>query len=69
MNDINDDSVLFSVPVSPDSVTVSQHEQYQNPETEAAKWNSAITHFIIYTCAFPTQSSMKMYLLSFIRGF
>ena len=43
-----------SVPVSHDSVTVSQHTQYQDPETEAAKWNSAIVSFIIYTCAFPT---------------
>ncbi len=43
-----------SVPVSHDSVTVSKHVQYQNPETEAAKWNAAIIHFIIYTCAFPT---------------
>ncbi len=31
-----------SVRVSPDSETVSQHEQHQDPETEAAKWNSAI---------------------------
>ena len=37
-----------SVPVSHDSVTVSQHAQYQDPETEAAKWNSAIIHLIIY---------------------
>ncbi len=29
-----------SVLVSHDSVTVSQHAQYQDPETEAAKWNS-----------------------------
>lgn len=39
-----------SIP-SPDSVTGSQHEQ--NPETEAAKWNSAVIKPIIYTCAFP----------------
>ncbi len=32
------------VPVSHDSVTVSQHVQYQGPETEAAKWNSAIVN-------------------------
>ncbi len=49
----------LSVPVSQDSVTVSQHEQYQDPETEAAKWNSAIIHFIIYTCAFPTVTVKK----------
>ncbi len=43
-----------SVPVSHDNGTASQHAQYQDPETEAAKWNSAIIHFIIYTCAFLT---------------
>ncbi len=31
---------------------VWQWAQYQDPETEAAKWNSAIIHFIIYTCAY-----------------
>ncbi len=31
-----------SVPVSHDNVTVSQHEQQQDPETETAKWNSDI---------------------------
>lgn len=42
-----------SVPGSHDSVTVSQHEQYPDPETQAAKSNSAIIHFIIiHTCAF-----------------
>lgn len=35
------------------SVTLSQNEQYQDPETDTAKWNSAIIHCIIYTCAFP----------------
>ncbi len=29
-----------SVPVSHGSVTESQSEQHQDPETEAAKWNS-----------------------------
>ncbi len=43
-----------SVPVRHDSVTVSHYEQYQDPETEAAKWKSAIIYHIIYTCAFPT---------------
>ncbi len=33
---------LCSVPVSHDRVTGSQHAQYQDPETEAAKRNSAI---------------------------
>ncbi len=32
--------------VNHDSVTVSQHAQYQDHETDAAKWNSAIIHFI-----------------------
>ncbi len=31
-----------SLPLSHDSVTASQHEQYRDPETEAVKWNSAI---------------------------
>lgn len=30
-------------------MTVSQHGQYQDPETETAKWNPAIIHFVIYT--------------------
>lgn len=34
-------------------VTVSQRVQCQDPEPEAATWNSNIIHFIIYTCAFP----------------
>lgn len=29
---------------------MSQHEQHRNPETEAAQWNSSISHLIIYTC-------------------
>lgn len=47
-------------------MTGSQHAQYQNPETEAAKWHSAIINFIIYTCAFPTvarQTPVKTGLL------
>ncbi len=40
--------------VSPAGVTtVSQHVS-QALETEAATWSSAITNFIIYTCAFHT---------------
>ena len=31
-----------------DSVMVSQHEQYHNPETEVATWNSAINNFMTY---------------------
>ncbi len=38
-----------SVPVSHDSVTVSQHAQNQDPESEAAEWNLAIITFISYT--------------------
>ncbi len=33
---------------------MSYHVQYQDLEIEAAKWNSANIHFIIYACAFPT---------------
>ncbi len=33
---------------------MSQHVQYQDPETAAAKWDVAIIHFIICTCAFPS---------------
>ena len=45
----------------PDSVTVSQHAQYQGPENEAAKWNSAIIHLITYTCAFPTVTCQNVF--------
>lgn len=31
---------------------VSQHKQHQDTESEAAKWNSDIINFIIYTYAF-----------------
>ncbi len=34
------------------SVPVSHEKCDSEPETEAAKWNSAIIHFNIYTCAF-----------------
>lgn len=43
-----------SVPVSQDSVTVSQHAQHQDPEPDAAKWYSAIIKFIIHTRTFST---------------
>ncbi len=39
-----------SAPVSHDSVSNHHdllHAKYQDPETEAAKWNSAIVDFII----------------------
>ncbi len=42
----------FYVPVSHDSVAVSQHVQYQDPETEAAKLNSAIIKCLFYTYTF-----------------
>ncbi len=52
-----------SVPVCHDSVTVSQYARYKDPETEAAKWNSAVIHFIIYTCAYPAVTHQIGYLL------
>ena len=50
---------MSSVPISHGSVTVSRHGQYQGPEMEAAKSNSA-THFIICTCAFPTVTHVNV---------
>ncbi len=47
-------------PVGHDSVTASQHAQHQDPETEAAKWNSAIINLIIYTCAFPSAACQNV---------
>lgn len=44
-------SVLFEGCSKPDSV--SEHVQFQHPETEAAKWNSALIHtpvFLTVTC-------------------
>lgn len=32
----------------------NKRAQYQDPENDTAKWNSAIVHFNIYICAFPT---------------
>lgn len=43
-----------TVPERHDTVTGSQHAEYQDPETEVDKWNSVTIHFIIYTRAFPT---------------
>lgn len=31
--------------------SICQYAQYQHPETEAAKWDTVIIRFIIYTCA------------------
>lgn len=38
-----------SVPVSLYSVTVSQHEQYWDPETEAAEYNSTMLNCFTFT--------------------
>lgn len=46
--------VYSRVPISCDSVMVSWHAQCQVPEAEAAKWNQAVIHFIIFTCVFST---------------
>lgn len=43
-----------SVPVSHESMTVSQHVHYRDPDTETAKWNSIFINLIILTFAFPT---------------
>ena len=50
-NRVNDGSDLFKCVSKPHRC---ESERLQGPETEAAKWNSAIINFIIYTCAFPT---------------
>lgn len=49
----------LNVPVSPDSLTVSEHQQYQNLETEAARLNLTIINFLIYKCEyfFPINTS------------
>lgn len=49
--------IRASVPVNHDNMTVSQHVQYQDHETEADKWNSAIIHFLFYACAFPVKKA------------
>lgn len=36
-----------SASVSRDSVTMSRSAQNQDPETQAAEWNSDIIHFIV----------------------
>ena len=51
-----------SVPLSRDSVTVSCHAQYQDPENEAAKWNSAVINYIIYICAFSTVTCQNAFV-------
>ncbi len=47
-NNIDEGSVFSKCPSKP---RVRQHAQYQNVETEAAKWNSAIIKFIIHICS------------------
>lgn len=42
------------------SVPVSD-ESNEDPETEAAKRDSAITDFIIYTCAIPTVTCQNVF--------
>ena len=44
-----------------DNVTVRQDEQYQDPQTEAAKWNSAIVGFMIYTCSLKRPYCVKSF--------
>ncbi len=53
--------LYLSVQVSRDSVTESQHEQYQDTNTEVSKWNSAIINCIIYTCAFPAVTCQNVF--------
>ncbi len=57
---------LFSpgLPVSHGDTTVSQNEQYQDLGTKAAKWDSAIINFIIYTRAFPTVTCQNIFVTS-----
>lgn len=50
-NSVNDGSDLFECVSKPYRC---ESERLQGPETEAAKRNSGIINFIIYTCAFPT---------------
>lgn len=62
-----------SAPVSHDSMTMSQHVQYEGPETEAVKWNSAIINVIIYPCAFPNlswkiSSKKVLIFILYVRG-
>lgn len=42
----------LSFPKSHDSVRMSLPEPYQDPETEAAKWDTVVIHSTIHTCAF-----------------
>ncbi len=42
-------------------VTVSQHTQLRDPETEAAEWKFSLTYFIIYTCSVPTVTCQNVF--------
>lgn len=42
-------------------MTVSQHAQYQDPETKAAEYNSAMID-ITYTYAFPTETCQNVFV-------
>lgn len=55
VNNINEGSVLFMFQ------WVSQHEKYQDLESEAAKCNSDIFNFIIYTFAFLTVTCQNVF--------
>ena len=60
-----------SATVSHGRVTVSRHVRYQDPGTQAAKWNSAIVHFIMSNRHFPTVkvcSATKAYILCHWHG-
>lgn len=45
------DPFYSSVPLNHVSMSVSRHVHYEDPEAEAAKWNSTYVTFIIYICA------------------
>ena len=49
---LSNSALDLSVPVSQESVTVSQHEHFYDPEIEADIWNLATIHFINFICAF-----------------
>lgn len=59
------DGILFNkvwwsiLHASNNSVPVCQHAQYQDPYTEAAKWNSATITFIVCTCTCPTVTYLQ----------
>ena len=53
--------IYLSVPAGHDSVTLSQRVQYQDPETEAPKWNLATSYFISQTFAFSTVTCQNIF--------